>query len=270
MVFGKYHQLWTTCGRCKLFFDFGNFLKPKVPMFARFIWERRILSNRIVAVPKQARYQTAPRPDDWIFEKTGVLYSVWKFYFSGWFFSLNLCGVHVVVANVSLVSEFFKSRKCRCLRGLFERGKFCLTELSQSQSKRATKLRHAPMLFFWWFFWGFIFGLKIWFFRLIFLVWTFVEFMWSLQTFLWFREFLKAESADVCEGFADGIFWLVFDCRSPKSRELSNCATSRNSFILFYVWISYSETLLCPPSCGAQNFFAAFLLRYVAKEEPIR
>ena len=51
----------------------------------------------------------------------------------------------MVVANVSLVSEFFKSRKCRCLRGLFERGKFCLTELSQSQSKRATKLRHAPI-----------------------------------------------------------------------------------------------------------------------------
>ena len=40
--------------------------------------------------------------------------------------------------------------------------------------------------------------------------------MWSLQTFLWFRDFFKAESADVCEGFADGIFWLVYDCRSPK------------------------------------------------------
>ena len=40
----------------------------------------------------------------------------------------------MVVANISLVSEFFKSRKCRCLRGLFERGKFCLTELSQSQT----------------------------------------------------------------------------------------------------------------------------------------
>ena len=39
----------------------------------------------------------------------------------------------MVVANFSLISGFFQSRKCRCLRGLFEREKFCLIELSQSQ-----------------------------------------------------------------------------------------------------------------------------------------
>ena len=81
------------------------FEMPESPMNTGFLREGIFRLENIVPFPKQARYQTAPRPDViFLMIFLGFYIRSENLIFQADFLILNLCGVHVVVANFSLIS----------------------------------------------------------------------------------------------------------------------------------------------------------------------
>ena len=105
MVFEKYHQLWTACGRLCLFSARGAFQDARKPDEYR-LFERGDFSLRNDSpVPKASALPNCATPRCYfLMIFLGFYIRSENLIFQADFLILNLCGVHVVVANFSWVS----------------------------------------------------------------------------------------------------------------------------------------------------------------------